>query len=206
MKKNIKIIGLLLLSMLLLTGCGNDFKGYWCNYKETATIVVLLDDDHTEKQVDALQAKASEYDNVASTNYITREDYAKEQGMSLDDLDIHDTFVIYFTSMDSIGTYIEELEGMKGVTSATQNYAKASIKLFNIQSWGKYTFTDSDEAKPEDLEQGKYRIKNGVITFTAKGDKQSSRMLYIKDKHLCGDAECNEVFAESTDTCSGKTQ
>ena len=81
MKRNIKIIGLLLLSMLLLTGCGNDFKGYWCNYKETATIVVLLDDNHTEAQVDAIQAKASEYDNVASTNYITREDYAKEQGM-----------------------------------------------------------------------------------------------------------------------------
>ena len=43
----------------------------------------------------AIQAKANEYDNVSSTNYITREDYAKEQGISIDDLDIHDTFVIY---------------------------------------------------------------------------------------------------------------
>ena len=206
MKKNIKIISLLAILTLLLTGCGNKYKGYWCNYKELSTIVIQLEDNHTDEQVTAISEKAASYDNVSSTNYITREDYAKEQGISIDDLDIHDTYVIYFTSMDSIGTYIDELEEMNGVLSAEQNYAKANIALFNLKSWGKYTFTDSDEAREEDIETGTYKIKNGVITFTPKKSKTSTRMLYIKDNHLCGDADCNDIYAESTETCSGKTE
>ena len=205
MKKKLSLIVLLLVLPLILSGCGNKYKGYWCNYKELATIVVQFEDNHTDKQVDAIEAKAASYDNVSSTNYITREDYAKEQGVSIDDLDIHDTFVIYFTSMDSIGTYIEEIKAMKGVLTADQNYAKANISLYNLKSWGKYEFTDSDEAREEDIEKGTYRIKNGVITFTPSDSKTSTKLLYIKDNHLCGDADCNEIYAESTDTCSGKT-
>lgn len=205
MKKKLSLIVLLLVLPLILSGCGNKYKGYWCNYKELATIVVQFEDNHTDKQVEAIENKAASYDNVSSTNYITREDYAKEQGVSIDDLDIHDTFVIYFTSMDSIGTYIEEIKGMKGVLTADQNYAKANISLYNLKSWGKYEFTDSDEAKEEDIEKGTYRIKNGVITFTPNDSKTSTKLLYIKDNHLCGDADCNEIYAESTETCSGKT-
>ncbi|MBQ4031737.1 MAG: permease-like cell division protein FtsX [Bacilli bacterium] len=205
MKKKLSLIVLLLVLPLILSGCGNKYKGYWCNYKELATIVVQFEDNHTDKQVEAIENKAASYDNVSSTNYITREDYAKEQGVSIDDLDIHDTFVIYFTSMDSIGTYIEEIKEMKGVLTADQNYAKANISLYNLKSWGKYEFTDSDEAKEEDIEKGTYRIKNGVITFTPNDSKTSTKLLYIKDNHLCGDADCNEIYAESTETCSGKT-
>ena len=205
MKKKLSLIVLLLVLPLILSGCGNKYKGYWCNYKELATIVVQFEDNHTDKQVEAIENKAASYDNVSSTNYITREDYAKEQGVSIDDLDIHDTFVIYFTSMDSIGTYIEEIKEMKGVLTADQNYAKANISLYNLKSWGKYEFTDSDEAREEDIEKGTYRIKNGVITFTPNDSKTSTKLLYIKDNHLCGDADCNEIYAESTETCSGKT-
>ena len=205
MKKKLSLIVLLLVLPLILSGCGNKYKGYWCNYKELATIVVQFEDNHTDKQVEAIENKAASYDNVSSTNYITREDYAKEQGVSIDDLDIHDTFVIYFTSMDSIGTYIEEIKAMKGVLTADQNYAKANISLYNLKSWGKYEFTDSDEAREEDIEKGTYRIKNGVITFTPSDSKTSTKLLYIKDNHLCGDADCNEIYAESTETCSGKT-
>lgn len=206
MKKRIYLIGLLLTMMLLLSGCGNKFKGYWCNYKETATIVVLFENDHTEKQKEAVEKLASSYDNVSSTNYYTREDYAKELDQDLDDLDIYDTYVITFSSMDSIGTYVDELENMKGVKSAEQSNAKSNIKLYNLESWGKYSFTDSDEPREEDIEHGKYRIKNGVITFTPKDSKTTSTMLYIKDERLCGDAECNEIYAPSTDTCSGRKE
>jgi len=205
MKKNIKILALLIILPIILTGCGNKYKGYWCNYKELSTIVVQLKDDHTDADVEAIQKKAATYDNVSSTNYITREDYAKEQGISIDDLDIHDTFVIYFSSMDSIGTYIDEIEELDGILEVDQNYAKANISLYNLKSWGKYTFTDSDESNEEDLEKGTYRIKDGVITFTPSDSKTSTKLLYIKDNHLCGDPDCNEIYAESTDTCSGKT-
>ncbi len=205
MKKKIKVLALIMFA-LLLTGCGNKYKGYWCNYKEIATIVVQLKDDHTDANVEAIEKKAATYDNVQSTNYITREDYAKEQNLNIDDLDIHDTFVIYFSSMDSIGTYIEELENMKGVLQADQNYAKANFSLYNLKSWGKYTFANSDEYRDEDLEKGSYSIKKGVITFTPAGSKKTTKMLYIKDNHLCGDADCNEIYAVSNDTCSGKVE
>ena len=165
----------------------------------------MRESDHTDAHVEAIQKKASTYDNVSSTNYITREDYAKEQGISIDDLDIHDTFVIYFSSMDSIGTYIDEIKELDGILEVDQNYAKANISLYNLKSWGKYTFTDSDESNEEDLEKGTYRIKDGVITFTPSDSKTSTKLLYIKDNHLCGDPDCNEIYAESTDTCSGKT-
>ena len=82
MKKKIQLLFLLLIPVIL-TGCGNKYKGYWCNYKELSTIVVQMEDNHTEAQVEAIQAKANEYDNVSSTNYITREDYAKEQGVEI---------------------------------------------------------------------------------------------------------------------------
>ena len=205
MKRSIKLL-VLVICVLLLTGCGNKYKGYWCNYKELATIVIQLKDDHTEGNVEDIEKKSATYDNVSSTNYITREDYAKEQNLNIDDLDIHDTFVIYFSSMDSIGTYMEELENMKGVLAVDQNYAKADLSLYNLKSWGKYTFTDSDEYRDEDLEKGTYRIKKGVITFTPSGEKKATKMLYIKDNHLCGDADCNEIYATSNDTCSGKIE
>ena len=70
---------------MLLTGCGNDFKGYWCNYKETATIVVLLDDNHTEAQVDAIQAKASEYEDVRFEAFKKRHASHSVKKASLDD-------------------------------------------------------------------------------------------------------------------------
>ena len=208
MRKKILLIIFLLIMPFMLTGCGinKKYKGYWCNYKEMATIVVFFEHEHTDKQKDAVEALAASYDNVAATNYITREDYAKEQGVNVDDMDIYDTYVITFSSMDSIGTYAEELGNMKGVRSAEQSYAKSNIKLYNIQNWGKYTFTDSDEATEADLEVGKFRVKNGVITFTPKDSKTATKMLYMKDDHLCGDAECNEIFAKSTETCSGMTQ
>ena len=95
---------------------------------------------------------------------------------------------------------------MKGVLAVDQNYAKANLSLYNLKSWGKYTFTDSDEYRDEDLEKGTYRIKKGVITCTPSGEKKATNMLYIKDNHLCGDADCNEIYATSNDTCSGKIE
>ena len=206
MKKRIILILVLLMIPVLMTGCGNKYKGYWCNYKEFATIIVIFDDNHTDAQKEAVEARASSYENVATINYHTREDYAQSLGQNIDDMDIHDDLYIAFSSMDNIGTYIEELEKMKGVTSAEQGIAKKDLSLYNLKSWGKYTFADSDEYKDEDLETGKYKIKKGVITFTPDGKKETTRLLYIKDNHLCGDAECNEIFAVSNDTCSNIVQ
>ena len=200
MKKKIYLL-IIFLMAIMLTGCGNDFKGYWCNYKENAVIVVLFNKDHTQENVQAVEDKFNSYINLANSSYYPAEEYAKFTG---DAENIFDAYYISFSSMDSIGTYIEELEALDGVQSATQQSAKNNISLYNLQGWGKYTYTNSDETEKEDLEAGKYKIKKGVITFTPKDSKNTTKLLYIKDKHLCGDVDCTQIYFSSTETCSGK--
>lgn len=200
MKKGIKILLLFTIAMLM-TGCGNKYKGYWCNYEETSTILVLLEHDNTAKDREAIEAKIASFENVASSNYYSREDYAEEIGENTDNLDIYATYFIVFSSMDSIGTYVKELQELSGVKSAEQNSAKSNMSLYNIKSWGKYTYTNSDEATEKDLETGKYKIKRGVISFTPKGDGET-KLLYTKNGLICGDAECNKIYAKSTSTCT----
>lgn len=204
MKKSLILVIICL--CLLLTGCGNKYKGYWCNYDETATIVVLLNRDNTEKEREIISNKIEEFQNVISNSYYSREDYAKELGSDIDNLDIYDTFVIQFESLDSIGTYIEELEKLNGVKSAEQSNAKTNISLYNIEDFGKYTYTNSDEATEADLEKGHYKIKNGVITFTPDDENAKTKLLYIKDDLLCGDANCTEIYASSNSSCSSKNE
>ncbi len=201
MKKTIYLL-IICLMTVLLTGCGNEFKGYWCNYRENAVIVVLFKKGHTEEQVKAVEDKFNQYINLANSSYYPAEEYAKYTG---DAENIYDAYYISFNSMDSIGTYIQELEKIEGVLSATQQSAKNDISLYNLGNWGKYTYTNSDETNKEDLEEGTYKIKRGVITFKPKNSKDNTKLLYIKDQHLCGDVDCTQIYFSSTETCSGKT-
>lgn len=204
MKKKTIIIGtiailLLIVALVLRIISNNRFKGYWCNYDERSSIVVLLKNDHTQDQDKKLLAKIDEFQNVISSSYYSREDYEGQLG---ENPDIYDSYVIIFSSLDSIGTYIEELKALDGVLSAEQNTAKTNFSLYNIKTSGRYTFADSDEVTEEDLETGKYKIKNGVITFKPNDNDKETKMLYIKDGYLCGDANCTKIFAESNATCS----
>lgn len=203
MKKILSIIFLVLL-VLASSGCNKSYKGYWCRYNETATIVVLLNNDVTNEQKSTIENKINSFENLTSVNFYSKEDYATELDEETNDIDIYDTFVILFDSIDSIGTYIEELNTLSGVQEATQSNAKTNISLYNLKSFGNYTFTNSDEAEDSDLQTGKYKIKKGVITFTPNDKNAKTTMLYIKDKHLCGDVSCNEIYAESDETCSSR--
>lgn len=203
----IAIIGLLIILLLVInvitTNNIREYQGYWCKYDESSTIVVLLKKDNKESDRTKIEAKAESFTNVNSITYYSREDYANDMGGDPDELDIYDTYVITLNTMDSIGTYIEELKAMSGVLSAEQSYAKSNVSLFNIQSWGKYTYTDSDEATTDQLEHGTYKNKKGVITFTPDDKKGEQKILYIKDGYLCGDAACTKIYAKSNSTCSG---
>lgn len=201
MKKKLYIT-LIILIALFLTGCSNKYKGYWCTYDETATIVVLFEDDYKEKDKNAVTEKINTYDNVESSTFYTKEDYANQMGLDPNKMEIYETYIITFDSMEAIGTYVEELGKMSGVLKAEQSYAKNNISLYNIQSFGKYTFTDSDEAETSDLETGKYKEKNGVIIFTPDNKDAKTKMLYPKDNYLCGDAACNKIYAKSNATCT----
>lgn len=199
--KKINILLIIIMS-LILTGCGTKYEGYWCTYDETATIVVLLEDGYKEKEKSAIQEKINSYENVESMNFYTKEDYAEQMGVDPSEMDIYETFIVTFNSYDNVGTYVEELGKLNGVEKAEQSYAKNNINLYYIDGWGKYTFTNSDEAEEKDLEKGKYKEKDGVLIFKPENKDGKTKMLYPKDNYLCGDAGCNKIYAKSNETCT----
>lgn len=200
----IALIIILILGISLFSNSAKQYEGYWCKYNETSTIVVLLKEKHKEEDKTKIENKIDTFEHVTSVEFISREDYASDMGLDPEDIEIYDTYRISLDTMDSIGTYIEELEKLNGVLKAEQNYAKSDMSLFNIKSWGKYTFTDSDEATTEDLEYGKYKMKKGVLTFTPEGEKGQVKLLYTKDGYLCGDASCTQIYSRSNSTCTNK--
>lgn len=203
MKKRINIL-LLFLMTLLLTGCTEEYEGYWCTYDETATIVVLLEDNYQEKDKVAIEDKVKSYENVESTTFYTKEDYANQLNQNPEDIEIYATYIVTFSSMENIGTYVKELSKFNNVHKAEQSYAKNNISLFYLDGLGKYTYTNSDEATEEDLEKGKYKEKNGVLIFTPEDKTQQAKMLYPKDKYLCGDAACSKIYGKSNSTCTNE--
>ena len=199
MKKGI-IVGILLSLCLLLTGCGNKYEGYWCKYSETATVVVLLEDDITSEEKTKLENVFNGYDNLLAFSFFDKESYKDIIGD--DAAEIYDSYFVSFNSTDGVGTYIDELQKMGGVKEASQNSAKTNFELYHLDKKKKYTFSNSDEALESDIVKGTYKIKKGVITFTPEGEDKTNSMLYIKGEHLCGNPECTIVFAKSNSTCS----
>lgn len=194
MKKSLMII-VSLLFVVLLSGCGNKYEGYWCRYTETATIVILLEDDMSEAQNEELIKTITSYDNLQAYTYYDKTVF-DESGE-----DIYNSYFVSFNSTDGVTTYIEQLVKLPGVLDVTQNSAKTDFELYHLDKKNKYTFSNSDEALEEDIIKGKYKIKKGVITFTPN-DSDNTSMLYIKDDHLCGDSQCTVIYAKSNETCS----
>ena len=192
-----KKILLILILLLVLTGCNNKYVGYWCKYNEVATIVVLLNDDITEEQKKNIEEKASDYVNYTGSSYYSKEDYKKV----LDNDDIYATYVLSFSSFESIGTYIKEIKTLPGVKDAKQSNAKSNMSLYELKSNNTYSYKDSDEAKGKDIIEGKYKISKGIIKFTPN-DGGKVKLLYIKNDRLCEDTDCNIIYSNGKDNCS----
>ena len=200
MKKYL-MIGLVVILSVFLTGCGK-YKGYWCNYEDTATIVVLYKDNITDAQKKKIEETIDDFENIRNRTEYTKEDYAEQIGGDVEDL--HSAYVVTFNSHDYIGDYIEELKKLDGVLSTQQEIAKTNISLYNLKSFGKYEYSDSDESTDKDLETGKYKIKKGVITFKPKDSSKATRLLYTKNGLLCGDADCTKIYAKSNNKCGSE--
>ena len=195
------VMGLMLvLICILLSGCGeSEFVGYWCRYDETSIVTVMLDDNLSDADATKIKEKLTEYGDVSNFATYTKEDYAKLTGLNAAEMDIYATYVVSYTSNDYIGTLVNELNEMSGVHEAIQASAKNNLLLYNLQKDGKYTFTNSDEATSDDYIKGKYKLKNGVITFT--DDSKKTTLLYTKNGYLCIDADCNKIFFKSNENC-----
>ena len=134
-------------------------------------------------------------------NTFSKDEYANQIGGDANEMDIHDAIVATFSTMNSIGTYVEELKKFDGVLSAEQSYAKNDINLYNLKKDGKYTYADSDEALKKDIIKGKYKEKDGVLTFIPNSKKEKQKLLYFRDGILCEDAACTKLFFKSDKSC-----
>ena len=197
MKNKLKLIIIFFL-LIVLTGCNNKYTGFWCKYNETATIVILLNDDITDEDKTKIEEKGATFENLTATNFYSKEDY-KEQLKSNDE--IYATYVFSFSSHDSIGAYIDELKNMSGVKEAKQSNAKNNMSLYELKSDGTYTYTDSDEASKTDVITGKYKIEKGIIKLTPDNDNKTI-LLYTKNDRLCEDTDCNKIYSHGKDNCS----
>ena len=78
-----------------------------------------------------------------------------------------------------------------------------------IGSWGPMILGHNhpilNKALEEDIIEGKYKEKKGVITFKPNDSKKETKVLYVKDNHLCADPSCKKVYFESDETCSSIT-
>lgn len=121
--KSTKIALVILLVLLIALGVilykqnQPKYEGYWCSYQEKATIVVMLKDGYTKEQREAIENKISKYEDVQATGFFSKDEYATEMGLSPDEIEMYDVIVASFTSMDAIGTYVEELTKLDGVSS-----------------------------------------------------------------------------------------
>ena len=87
---------------------------------------------------------------------------------------------------------------------AKQVNAKQNISLYNLEKGGKYTYTNSDEAKEEDIVEGKWKYKRGVVIFTPSSINADDILLYTKDGHLCSDADCTKIYFRSDKSCNAE--
>ena len=125
----------------------------------------MLKSNYTAAQKASIEEKIGKYENVKATGFFSKEEYAGEIGADPNTIELYDAIVVSFTSMDSIGTYVQELSKLDGVHKAEQSYAKNDLELFHIQKWGKYTYANSDEALDEDLNAYYY---NNYVTVWRK--------------------------------------
>lgn len=178
-----------------------DFEGYWCKYEESSQIQVLLKDGYTAKQKKAIEEKINKFDDLESSTFWSKDEYAASIGADPSNMDLYDAIIVTLSSVDAIGTYRDQLKEMAGVHDATQMSAKSNVKLYNIEAKRKYTFKDSDEALEEDIIHGTYKENKGVITFTPEDKSKQQTMLYYKNGLLCEDSACSAIFFKSTDSC-----
>lgn len=199
-KRNLKLLFLIIIG-ITLTGCNSKYQGYWCNYEESATIVMILNDTISDTEKNAIEATASEFTNLKTITFYSKEDYAQEIGGDAEELEVHPAYVLSFSTNDSIGDYIESLGNLSGVSEVTQESAKSNMTIYYLGKKNKYTYTDSDEATDSDLESGKYKIKDGVITFTPSDSSATTKLLYVKNNLLCKDADCTKIYAKTNSKC-----
>ncbi|HPS75513.1 MAG TPA: permease-like cell division protein FtsX [Oscillospiraceae bacterium] len=107
-------------------------------------IVAFVNEDYSQSQAKALQPKIEAVDNVASAEFVSREqamknfmaDYSKDQMEGIDESVFRDRYVIHLTDISLMAQTKTALESVTGVAkvNAHVDYANDMITVRNIVS------------------------------------------------------------------------
>lgn len=188
------LLGLIVIIMCF--GCSNkDYDGYWCKYQETGTIVVLLD-NASDKAKTTINQTIESLEGLQNYDFVSKEDFKS----NLDDssnIEVYDTYFIYFDSINAIDDNIIKLSSLEGVKSATKNNIKSNVTLYHLDN-NKYTLKNTTDKTSDNEEEGKFSIKDNEITLNSNGTIST---LFIKDEYLCSDESCNTIYRKSNELC-----
>lgn len=194
--KKLKLL-FILICLIFLSGCDKkDYIGYWCSYEETGTIIVLLDQNITEKEKNNLEDIINTYEDMTTYDFISKENLAQDNNSDISS--IYDTYFIYFNSTETIDEALLTIQSTKGVFSATKENIKSNIAFYNLDKNKKFTYKDNIDNEDGIKISGKYKVKDNKITFKSA---EKVNDLYIKDGFICGDENCDKIFTKTNELC-----
>ena len=189
-----KVIGLLLISLFIISGCSKkSYEGYWCTYQEEAMIIILLDKDISTKNKDNVEDTINTFEDLESYDYISRKDLAENDSNN----NLYDTYFVHLDSVTNIDNYIASLANVKGIHSTTKSINKNNLSLYNLKNKKEFTY-QTNLNDPATIIEGTYKIKDNKIVF--KSDKEVPE-LYIKDNFICLDKNCNTIYSKTNNLC-----
>lgn len=173
-----KKIAILIISLLLLSGCSNKFKGTWCLYSEISTSLVILNDDVTSEQINLINQYIKSLKDVRSFDLV---DNIEEANKMIN---------IYYMDKTNVESYENRLrtyKGVKRVENKILNQAKEKLVL----SKDSYVYGINLNTEYSTETNGTYRIEEDTVILDHKNE------FYFKNRFLCKDKDCNVIFTKS---------
>lgn len=191
--KKLKLIMMCSILLVLITGCGNKYKGYWCNYDEAGTIIVELKTNNSKSDRNTIEKVINNFNDLASFDFLPKDSFT-----DTDNGEAFDTYLIYFNDTSILDEHVITLKKLKGVKDVEKNYIKNNVKLYEFVDNKNYKYQDGLGVEDNLKVKGKYKIGEEVIKLESPANKSE---LIIKDKYLCADKDCNTIFTKTDKNC-----
>ena len=180
--KRVKI-GLLLISLIFLSGCSSKFEGIWCKYSDVATTLVILDNDISNDQINKLTDYIKTIENLKSYDIIDKiEDSSK-------------MITIYYKNEDNIALYEERIKAFDGINKIKSTNVNEVVDKLIVKK-NDYVLDKSLNDLSANEVKGTYKIENNTLIL------DNDIKFYYKNKYLCYDDACNSILTKSkTNDC-----
>ena len=171
-------IGVLVLVVILLSGCGSKFKGTWCRYVEVPSSLVVLKAEVSEEEYQKILQYIGTITNLRSYDIVN-------------DIEDATTLVnIYYMNEENIANYENDFRSLSGVSKVENKRISVVEDKLTINDKN-YIFDTSLNSLAASEVKGNYNIKDDLLTL------EGGTKFYFKNKFLCYDDACNKFLTKS---------